>query len=56
MTKTILVVDDKASLRNLVKEYLTEEGFRVVTAENGREAIYVARHEKPNLIEDSISQ
>jgi DNA-binding response OmpR family regulator len=50
MTKTILVVDDKASLRNLVKEYLTEEGFRVVTANNGREALYVARHEKPDLI------
>jgi two-component system, OmpR family, alkaline phosphatase synthesis response regulator PhoP len=50
MPKTILVVDDKASLRNLVKEYLTEGGLRVVTAENGREAIYVARHEKPDLI------
>jgi len=50
MTKTILVVDDKASLRNLVKEYLTEEGFRVVTANNGREALFVARHEKPDLI------
>jgi two-component system, OmpR family, alkaline phosphatase synthesis response regulator PhoP len=50
MTKTILVVDDKASLRNLVKEYLTEEGFRVVTANNGREALLVARHEKPDLI------
>ena len=50
MAKTILVVDDKVSLRNLVKEYLTEEGFRMVTANNGREALYVARHEKPDLI------
>ncbi len=50
MTKTILVVDDKKNLRTLVKEYLTQEGFRVVLAENGREAIYVARHEKPDLI------
>jgi DNA-binding response OmpR family regulator len=50
MAKTILVVDDKASLCNLIKEYLTEEGFRVVTAENGRQALYVARHEKPDLI------
>ncbi len=50
MTKTVLVVDDKASVRRLVQEYLTEEGFRVVTAGNGREALFVARHEKPDLI------
>jgi DNA-binding response OmpR family regulator len=47
---TILVVDDKASVRTVVRDYLTEEGFRVVTAENGRMALYVARHEKPDLI------
>ena len=34
MAKTILVVDDKKSLRDLVKAYLTQEGFRVLTAEN----------------------
>ena len=33
--KTILVVDDKANVRTLVREYLTAEGFRVVSAENG---------------------
>jgi len=48
--KTILVVDDKASVRTLVRDYLSEEGFRVVTAENGRVALHVARHEKPDLI------
>jgi DNA-binding response OmpR family regulator len=47
---TILVVDDKAGMRTVVRDYLTEEGFRVVTAENGRMALYVARHEKPDLI------
>ena len=50
MTKTILVVDDKASVRKLVQEYLTEQNYRVVTAANGREAIYVARQEQPDLI------
>ncbi len=50
MAKTILVVDDKKSLRDMVKAYLTQEGFRVVTAENGRRALFVARHEKPDLI------
>ncbi len=50
MNKTILVVDDKANVRTLLREYLTEEGFQVVTAENGQEALFVARHEKPDLI------
>ncbi|MFN8482236.1 MAG: response regulator transcription factor [Anaerolineae bacterium] len=50
MAVTLLVVDDKAGVRNVLRDYLTEEGFRVVTAENGREALYVARHEKPDLI------
>ena len=50
MPKTILVVDDKESVRTLVRDYLRAEGFRVVTAENGRVALTVARHEKPDLI------
>jgi DNA-binding response OmpR family regulator len=50
MAKTILVVDDKANVRTLLREYLTEEGFRVVSAADGREALFVARYEKPDLI------
>ncbi len=50
MTKTILVVDDSASVRTLVREYLTAEGFRVVTANDGRAALFTARSEKPDLI------
>ncbi len=50
MSKTILVVDDKKELRVMVKTYLEEEGFRVVTANDGQEALYAARHEKPDLI------
>ena len=50
MTKTILVVDDKSNIRNLVREYLEAEGFRVVVAVNGREALFAARQEKPDLI------
>jgi DNA-binding response OmpR family regulator len=38
------------SLRTLVKSYLTQEGFRVVTAANGREALFVGRQERPDLI------
>lgn len=50
MTKTILVVDDEERLCNLVKAYLSQEGFRVVTAGDGQEALFVTRYEKPDLI------
>ena len=50
MAKTILVVDDKEELRVLLKSYLEQEGFQVVTAVNGRDALFIARQEKPDLI------
>ncbi len=50
MARTIMVVDDKASVRQLIEEYLQEQGYRVVTADNGRNALYTARQEKPDLI------
>jgi DNA-binding response OmpR family regulator len=50
MTHTLLVVDDKREMVDLVKAYLTEEGFRIVTAYDGQEALFVARETKPDLI------
>lgn len=50
MAKTILVADDTASLRKMVQSYLSQEGFRVLTAADGREALMVARQEQPDLI------
>lgn len=50
MAKKILVVDDKLEMRILLKSYLTQEEFMVVTASDGREALFVARQEKPDLI------
>ncbi len=50
MSKTILVVDDEARLVSVVRGYLQDEGFKVVTAPNGREALFVSREEKPDLI------
>ena len=50
MTKKILVVDDEKRLCDMVRAYLTQEGFQVVTASNGQEALFVARHEQPDLI------
>jgi DNA-binding response OmpR family regulator len=48
--KTILVVDDAASVRKLLQDYLTQQGFRVLIATNGQEAIYEARRSNPDLI------
>ena len=50
MPKTLLVVDDKANIRTLLQDYLSAQGFRVVTAPDGRQALFAARHEKPDLI------
>jgi DNA-binding response OmpR family regulator len=50
MAKTIMVVDDEKRLVSLVESYLTQEGYRVVTAYNGKEALTVAQKEKPELI------
>jgi DNA-binding response OmpR family regulator len=49
-TKTIMVVDDEKRLVSLVESYLTQEGYRVVTAHNGKEALLVGKREKPDLI------
>ena len=50
MAKTILVVDDEEHLRSLLNAYLTQEGFRVITTGTGRDALRLARQERPDLI------
>lgn len=50
MSQTILIVDDERHIRDMVEQYLTTEGFRVVAAANGRDALFVARQERPDLI------
>ena len=50
MSQTILVVDDEAKLRQMIRVYLEQENYRVVEAGNGRDALFVARDAKPDLI------
>lgn len=50
MAKSILVVDDEPRLVSLVEAYLAQEGFKVTAAGNGREALLLARQQKPDLI------
>jgi DNA-binding response OmpR family regulator len=46
----ILVAEDDANTRDALREVLDREGFRVVTASNGREALDLFRKEKPDFI------
>ena len=50
MTRTILVVDDEATLRETLVEALELEGYRAIPAADGREALARFRAEKPDLV------
>ena len=50
MPQTILIVDDEKRLVSLVQSYLAQEGYRAVTAYNGKDALVVAEKENPDLI------
>jgi CheY-like chemotaxis protein len=55
MPKKILVVDDNLDTRELAHLHLTTEGFIVVVASDGREGLYLAGAERPDLIITDIS-
>jgi twitching motility two-component system response regulator PilH len=48
--KRILVVDDSATERHMLRDLLTKAGYDVVSSENGEDAIVKARQVKPDLI------
>jgi DNA-binding response OmpR family regulator len=50
MVKTILVVEDDRKIAKVVKVYLEGEGFRVFTAEKGKEALDIALKEQLSLV------
>ena len=50
MSDTILVVDDQANVRTLLTDYMKGQGYRVVSAGDGQTALFVARHEHPDVI------
>ncbi len=47
---TILVVDDDPVVRTALLQFLDEDGYRAVGAENGREALDLVASEKPRMI------
>ncbi len=48
--KLILVCDDDISVREFLKQLLEENGYSVITAKNGKEAVDIAKKHKPDLI------
>ncbi|HEY7094497.1 MAG TPA: hypothetical protein VH393_15045 [Ktedonobacterales bacterium] len=46
--KTMLVADDQASVYVLIRDYLSQEGFGIVQAENGRQALLAPGYERPS--------
>jgi PleD family two-component response regulator len=47
--KTILIAEDHDDSRELLRVFLEGEGFNVIEAKNGAEAVRLARQECPDL-------
>jgi DNA-binding response OmpR family regulator len=50
MEALILLVDDEPKIVKLSRDYLEKDGFRVIAAGSGGEALNLARRERPDLI------
>ncbi|MEP0545333.1 MAG: response regulator transcription factor [Rhodothermales bacterium] len=50
MPRTLLVADDEPAIRDLLRDFFEAEGYTVVTASDGREALAVAREAAPDLV------
>lgn len=48
--KTIQIIDDSPSLRQLLTDYFAMKGFRTIESEDGREALKMLNQEDPDLI------
>ncbi len=46
----VLVIDDDANVREIISRVLTKDGFLVMTANNGREGLEMAREHRPDII------
>lgn len=48
--QTILIVDDEATIREVVRKYLERDGFKVIEADTGPLALHMLHQENPDLI------
>ncbi len=47
---TVLVVDDEPTLRSILVDVLVDEGYAVVTARDGQEALEIFARDAPDLV------
>ncbi len=50
MAQTILVIEDEPQIVAVVRGYLTQAGFEVISATDGRTGLLMAQQQKPNLV------
>jgi len=50
MAQKILVVDDDPIMHRVLQQYLAREGYQMISAKDGPEAIALATRERPHLI------
>lgn len=50
MKQKILIAEDEADIRNILKLYLESEGLEVVQAQDGEQALRMAQQEMPDLV------
>ena len=50
MQKTILIIEDDSNIRELLRLYLSQEGYKIETAQDGMEGLRAFRAHEPDLI------
>jgi CheY-like chemotaxis protein len=53
--RTVLIVEDQIEMRAIATAYLERQGYRVLAADNGADAVRQARTERPDLIFMDVS-
>ncbi|HQU71904.1 MAG TPA: response regulator, partial [Calditrichia bacterium] len=55
MSKRILIVDDDRGILSTMSEFLQREGYQILQATNGREALHQLREERPDILLSDVS-
>ncbi len=49
-SQTVLIVDDEPQIADVLRDYLKQGGYEVLSARDGQTALTLVRHERPDLI------
>ncbi|MCX8070391.1 MAG: response regulator, partial [Thermodesulfovibrionales bacterium] len=48
--ETVLVVDDESAIRDTLADIITDEGYSVITASSGEEALNIIQENPPDIV------